>query len=737
MNNEYCGKALNMDKCFRGEPAFCSCKCPFGIDVRDFMGRLQRGNFDAAYKLYRNAVIFPGVVSQICERPCEGACIMAEHGGNLNISALEMASMHFARSLDPIRFNVPKKNGRIAVIGAGISGMTCALKLASRKYDVEIFEKSGGVGGSLRGIVPDDTLQDDIMRQFKFEHYALNLYTEVDGIDNLGFDAYYIATGGGDGLGFLKNGEVGLQIAGKNIVLGGRLTGSTHIGAILDGIAAAQALEGYIKTGNLVLPEKKVTNETAMRREAIAVNDLPAVVASDGGYTKEEAEREAARCLRCDCSACFEVCDFMRQYKRYPKHIADEMVVAFGDFSWAPKSSNRMVNSCSSCGLCKAVCKAGVNTGEMLLEARRRMHKRGMIPPGYHEFWLRDMEFSNTEAFVVSKPSGAVKCEYLFFPGCSLGASDPRYVTEVYEYLLTQNAKIAVMTACCGAPAVWAGDMAKFDKAKELITGYWEKMGRPVFILACPSCKKMFDENLPEVGTLSLYEYLRDKKLSVTPQIISSACVFDPCASREYPGMQESVRKALKNAGITIHELPMHGEKAECCSFGGNIVGAAPMLAEEMAKNRVSQSDEPYITYCTNCRDIFATQGKTALHVLDVLFGLGSGNRRVPTVTERQYNRITVKNAFIKGGSKMTDDRKLIISEELRKRISREWILETDILDVIIYCEKTCKKLRDTESGVFIGYKVIGNMTYWVSYIPRGNSYEVINAYGHRMMIEE
>jgi NADPH-dependent glutamate synthase beta subunit-like oxidoreductase len=68
----------NLDKCLRGAPAACTGACWFGLDVRDFIGKLKLGNFGAAFDLYRNTVVFPGIVSRLCDAPCAGACVLKE-----------------------------------------------------------------------------------------------------------------------------------------------------------------------------------------------------------------------------------------------------------------------------------------------------------------------------------------------------------------------------------------------------------------------------------------------------------------------------------------------------------------------------------------------------------------------------------------------------------------------------------------------------------------------------------
>ncbi|MGD0341851.1 MAG: hypothetical protein ABSA76_09120, partial [Bacteroidales bacterium] len=115
-------------KCLQNEPAFCSAECPFNLDVRDFIGKLQQGRFNSAYKTYQNAVGFPGIVAAMCSEPCRQVCPLKDTGGAISVRLLERAAMDYARNKDPDQYNMPLKDKKIAVIGAGISGLACALR---------------------------------------------------------------------------------------------------------------------------------------------------------------------------------------------------------------------------------------------------------------------------------------------------------------------------------------------------------------------------------------------------------------------------------------------------------------------------------------------------------------------------------------------------------------------------------------------------------------------------------
>ena len=85
-----------------------------------------------------------------------------------------------------------------------------------------------------------------------------------------------------------------------------------------------------------------------------------------------------------------------------------------------------------------------------------------------------------------------------------------------------------------------------------------------------------------------------------------------------------------------------------------------------------------------------------------------------------------------------TPNEKLLISQELKDKLNKGLILETDLLTVIKDCEQSGNKFFDPETDAFTGHEQIGNMTYWVEYrVKQENVFELINAYSHRMKIEE
>lgn len=182
---------------------------------------------------------------------------------------------------------------------------------------------------------------------------------------------------------------------------------------------------------------------------------------------------------------------------------------------------------------------------------------------------------------------------------------------------------------CCGAPAEWAGEVDIHAAHLEEMRRQWRELGEPTVVLACPNCRKMFEEYLPELPVVFLAEVMEEWGVETAGTAGEPYALFDPCASRYYPELQESVRHLADAAGITWENLPYDGKKARCCGYGGHIGIASPSHTSYMTTSRAKEEELPYVTYCVNCRESFAGQGKEAVHILDLLFGLnGAGARR-------------------------------------------------------------------------------------------------------------
>ncbi len=734
--------------CFQGTIPPCICVCPLKVDVRAFIDKVQKGNFNAAFRLYRNQVIFPRIVSQLCDQPCKGACIGSAANAPIDMRYIEKACVQFATSKNPTGFNVPPKNKSIAIIGAGLSGMACALKLASRNYSVTVYEKEAKVGGRLKSLMDEDIYLSEFEDEFSSVSYQLITSKEISDLSELQTDAVYIATGkGGNDFGLKQAiNKDSLATEKLGVFLGGSLIGTTPMESIEHGIRVSHSIEKYLKTGLMDgVPE---TYEKTVLNDKFCVLSVDPISPLEGKGNELDADlaiAEANRCLKCDCSLCIDACDLMQTFNKNPHRIVQEVISSLQPIELLTKRiASRMANSCNQCGTCKEMCPEDIDMGDCLMEARRHFFRDGAMPEAYHDFWLRDMDFANSdEASALILPESGENSEYMFFPGCQLGASNPDYVLKAYDFLREVNANTSLLVGCCSVPADWAADEELRDGVLTSILESWRKAGEPIVILACPTCMKTFSRYLQNIETRSLYDIMQNHISSDWKKGESngSVSVYDPCASRYDSLMQESVRRLLKDCGYHIEELDYSGKNARCCSYGGHIHAVNPEQVKKITANRIAQNDKPYVTYCSNCRDTFASAGKDCSHILDIIFGTGTFDRNAPDLSQRRLNRVELMRllkGLPKGGDEQTmGNIRIIITPELQAKMNEHLILEDDVRAVIEHCEATDSMLENKATGEFIGHLSVGAITYWVIYSVKDSSYELRNVYTHRMKIKE
>lgn len=507
-------KAYTKD-CMRDLPPPCSATCPLRIDVRSLIEKINRGNFTSAYRQYRNEVLFPDIVSRICHEPCSQSCVRKKDP--INLKALERTLVLYAQETDPIQFNIPAKPYHIAIIGAGLSGLSCALKLASRNYKVSIYDKKNEPGGSLDKILPKEAYLEEIKKQFSSLECTWNLGKKINNLEEIKneieADAFYLAPGiEAKSLALLEGmDENSLGTQEKAIFIGGEVLGVTLVEAIEHGIRASFSIEKFLQTGAMDGTASTYEKDPVIKE----YYDLPLPPPQgetkeddfsknkDESLSQEEAKAESLRCVKCNCSQCYDHCELMQYFKSYPKKMVQDTLSSIGSKeNITLRLGMKMINSCSLCGFCKDICPHAVDMEECLINARRVLHQEKVLPPVFHDFWLRDMENTNTKARFLSAKGN--QASYLFFPGCQLGASDPHYVIKSYQALLEICPDTALLQSCCGIPADWAGDEKLRDEVLADIKADWESLAKPTIILACPSCHKNFKKYFPEADYISL-----------------------------------------------------------------------------------------------------------------------------------------------------------------------------------------------------------------------------------------
>jgi Fe-S oxidoreductase len=721
------------------------------LDVRAFIDRVAKGKYSGALRLYKDAVLFPGIVSRLCPAYCGDFCVRGGYDRSVDLRRIELGVLENAGRAEPVRYAVSFKDTRVAVIGAGLSGLACAYRLAGKGYRVTVFEASEGIGGAAVKQLPEEIARADFQNAFKYLRYELRLNERIRDIREIrqDFDMIYAATGkGGDDFGLLSawDGKT-LRSSMQGVYAGGSLTDCLPIWSIENGLRAASAIEEFSKTGR--------NDGVGPSYNRPPVKDTFYEIKYDfqtPGPAADACAEEAKRCPSCNCSLCMDVCPLMDYYKTNPKRIAADLGVTLLPIDGKIKHvASRMLNSCNLCGLCDAVCPAGVETFAAMLESRRRMSDSGNIPAAFHDFWLADMRFSfSEEAYAVIGPESAGS-GLLFFPGCQLAASSPKAAEETYRYIKGIRPDASMILSCCGVPAAWAAEEDILAQSIEKLRAAWSKLGRPAVLFACSSCMQNFERYLPEIRGKLVYEWLaaNDEKLPYPDCARASggsensagdlcvACVFDPCSSRADAAGQMAVRKLAEKSGFSLSELDLSGPEAACCGFGGHIYPTNPSLFDKVVGTRAAATGSAYITYCANCRDLFLHEGKDSRHILDILFSAET-QAELPDLSERRRNRAALKGRFTGRVSRpRVPAVTLDISGALRDKMNRRLLLSEDAEDVVVRSERKGAKLINPDNEHFIGYGRSLSVTIWVEYEMRSETRAVLhNIYSHRMHIK-
>ena len=199
-------------RCINCKNAQCMKGCPVSINIPGFIEQVKLGNFEKAYEIISESSALPAVCGRVCpqESQCEGKCIRGIKGEPISIGKLERFVADWAREngISP-KTAAEKKGKKVAVIGSGPAGLTCAGDLAKMGYDVTIFEALHEAGGVLVYGIPEFRLPKDAVVKKEIENVkALGVKIETNcvvgksvTIDELmekeGFEAVFIGSGAG------------------------------------------------------------------------------------------------------------------------------------------------------------------------------------------------------------------------------------------------------------------------------------------------------------------------------------------------------------------------------------------------------------------------------------------------------------------------------------------------------------------------------------------------------------
>lgn len=230
----------------------CMDACPAGLDIPGYIELIRNNRFDQSLNLIRRDCVLPGVIGRTCTHPCEDACVRKDMDESLAIRLLKraVADVDLAQGGAPFGTPLREKKEKVAVIGAGPSGLAAACQLRLKGYGVTIFESLPHAGGMAAVGIPDYRLPADILSHeidlIKRMGVEIKLNTKIEKLNAKalkkdGYSAVFVAVGAHegnrigvegeeagyegfvDGVKFLRDMNLGVKIepADKVMIVGG------------------------------------------------------------------------------------------------------------------------------------------------------------------------------------------------------------------------------------------------------------------------------------------------------------------------------------------------------------------------------------------------------------------------------------------------------------------------------------------------------------------------------------
>ena len=198
-------------RCLNCKNRPCVAGCPVNIMIPEFIALVAEGKFEEAYEVITRSSSLPAVCGRVCpqETQCEGKCTRGIKGEPVGIGRLERFVADRHNALSSAAPQKPQPNGhKVAVVGSGPAGLTCAGDLAKLGYDVTVYEALHLAGGVLVYGIPEFRLPKAIVRKEVENLKALGVKVETDAVvgrvfsieelkEEYGFEAVFLGTGAG------------------------------------------------------------------------------------------------------------------------------------------------------------------------------------------------------------------------------------------------------------------------------------------------------------------------------------------------------------------------------------------------------------------------------------------------------------------------------------------------------------------------------------------------------------
>ena len=197
-------------RCLNCKHKPCVSGCPVNVRIPEFVAKVAEGKFEEAYEIITSTNSLPAISGRVCpqENQCEGKCVRGIKGESVSIGRLERFCADYHMKHSNAKAVKPQSNGKkVAVVGAGPSGLTCAGDLAKKGYEVTVFEAFHTAGGVLVYGIPEFRLPKAIVKKEveNLQDLGVEVKTNmvigrvlsVDELFEMGYKAVFIGSGAG------------------------------------------------------------------------------------------------------------------------------------------------------------------------------------------------------------------------------------------------------------------------------------------------------------------------------------------------------------------------------------------------------------------------------------------------------------------------------------------------------------------------------------------------------------
>ena len=197
-------------RCLNCKNKPCVSGCPVNVRIPEFVAKVAEGKFEEAYEIITSTNSLPAISGRVCpqENQCEGKCVRGIKGESVSIGRLERFCADYHMKHSDAKAVKPQSNGKkVAVVGAGPSGLTCAGDLAKKGYEVTVFEAFHTAGGVLVYGIPEFRLPKTIVKKEveNLQDLGVEVKTNmvigrvlsVDELFEMGYKAIFIGSGAG------------------------------------------------------------------------------------------------------------------------------------------------------------------------------------------------------------------------------------------------------------------------------------------------------------------------------------------------------------------------------------------------------------------------------------------------------------------------------------------------------------------------------------------------------------